>query len=156
MAIFKDKLIKCEGCGRFYESSYPALIRIPKDKDLKPHVLNADIHFHTCPNCKEETFSPEGLVYIDDEWKTITIGNRYPNAIYDRMDFLKDFMDYKFYLTDELWTQIDIINAIDYGFDPLALEFLKYDFKNLIESKNKNLSLELPLMISVRMAMASI
>ena len=35
MAIFKDKLIKCEGCGRFYESSYPALIRIPKDKDLK-------------------------------------------------------------------------------------------------------------------------
>lgn len=142
MAIFKDKLMKCEGCGRFYESSYPALIRIPKDKDLEPHVLNADIHFHTCPNCKEETFSPEGLVYIDDEWKTIIIGNRYPNAIYDRMDFLKDFMDYKFYLTDELWTQIDIINAIDYGFDPLALEFLKYDFKNLIESKNKNLSLE--------------
>ena len=142
MAIFKDKLIKCEGCGRFYESSYPALIRMPKDKDLKPHVLNADIHYHTCPNCKEETFSPEGLVYIDDEWKTITIGNTYTDAIYDRMDFLKDFMDYKFYLTDELWTQIDIINAIDYGFDPLALEFLKFDFKKLIELKYKNLTLD--------------
>ena len=142
MAIFKDKLIKCEGCGRFYESSYPALIRIPKDKDLKPHVLNADIHFHTCPNCKKETFSPEGLVYIDDEWKTIIIGNTYTDAIYDRIDFSNEFMDYKFYVTDELWTQIDIINAIDYGFDPLALEFLKFDFKKLIELKYKNLTLD--------------
>ena len=138
MAIYRDKEIQCEKCKTIYESKFPSFIRVPADNDIKNEFVSGEFHFHKCPNCLHNNFSPSPSLYIDDEKKIAIINNNYDEAIGDRIELKEEFSDYKFYISESVWITPDIINAIDNGFDPFVLEFIKHDGSKYFESKRKN------------------
>ena len=138
MAIYRDKEIQCEKCKTIYESKFPSFIRVPADNDIKSEFVSGEFHFHKCPNCLHNNFSPSPSLYIDDEKKIVIINNNYDEAIGDRIELKEDFHDFKFYISESVWVTPDIINAIDNGFDPFVLEFIKHDGSKYFELKHKN------------------
>ena len=137
MAIYRDKKIQCPKCQKLYESKYPSFIRVPFDNDIKEDYVSGDIHYHDCPYCFHTKFSPSPSLYVDDDKKIAVISNNYADAIVDREGLKKDFPDYKFYISETSWITSEIIDAIDNGFDPLVLEFIKYDLRKYFEQKHK-------------------
>ena len=137
MAIFRDKEIQCEKCKTIYESKVPSFIRVPADNNLKGEILSGEIHCSNCPECGYKNFEPAPLLYVDDEKEIAIIADTYEEALIVRKELQEEYPNFKYYFAENPWIITDIINAIDNGFDPLVLEFIKYDGKRFFEKKIK-------------------
>ena len=137
MAIFRDKEIQCEKCKTIYESKVPSFIRVPADNNLKGEILSGEIHCSNCPECGYKNFEPAPLLYVDDEKEIAIIADTYEEALMVRKQLQEEYPNFKYYFAENPWIITDIINAIDNGFDPLVLEFIKYDGKRFFEKKAK-------------------
>ena len=138
MAIYREKEIICPKCNTIYDAKYPTFISVPGDDELKADLVSADIHYHECPNCGHNEFSPSPSLYVDDEKQVVVINDNYEDAIFDRKELKEEFPNYKFYISEATYTTSDIINAIDNGVDPFVLEFIKYDGRRYFERNHKH------------------
>lgn len=139
MANYRNLTFRCEKCGEYFEERTLTLIRVNEDINFKEDFLKLKHLNHVCPKCNYNNFLLSPFLYVDDTKKYGVINNSYDSGLTDRMELKEEFPGYDFYISDSAFEFPNIVNSIDFGFDPFVTALLCYDIKEYIESKFKEL-----------------